>query len=943
MKIDAPVIRRLALVVSLSTLYYPVAAAAQSSRRDRDEAEEDYVSVEQIYPTHPLLLTLSPRFSTYAHHPFANYDDASFPYTSSRRTFYGPLGDRLISGFDVVQWQEDRTTTGRSQSEFELQEGRYANVFDRVIVASDAAKGWSARAIYGNEILTMFTPLTLYWSGFNGLRIDWLKDRTQISTVGSRLGHKLNPIFILGGHAQHSLGVFDLGATYVNIHSTNLDRGEESLKGTFPNTRRIPRFLAVKIADESPEDDRGGPRVFDVKVWIGGRERPDIRPDVVRYSSLQTSVGRTSVGDRFTASPYSTYRVFGSFRDIIGDIWEVAAVPLELPLYADYMYLKDHLDGVDVSQRVSIPRLTSRAQLLAAEVHAADGEDYLVYYFDLGDLADIEAVELGFLMGNDYHISISDVQPKTTRNDPYERRFRADFFRTVTRARGNVQDLSNVRWVKFKYGAPTGLSIYSFDASVNFRGLEIQGEFATSLEHNQFPDIDLNGARHNQQARAWYAVATKDFERWGLGGELFSMSPDYKTFLTVHNLEQRFPGTGFINESAVYHLVQDNDDHDRYADVWFGNPNSEDIDGIFPGKDEDQDGLPDTNKNYNDIPDYREPFLMFDVESDNYVYGADMDNNDVPDEREDDLDPEYPYDLDLKGAHLMGWFAPLPRLRLMLGRLHAEQIAGGRRNRMLYGRLNYRMTQFGLGSFELEHELKRVRDDIPDETLLFREDTIRPFQSAGGGNYHPQFGADDIADELNYRNSLVKRTYLNTRLTGLPRLAVVNRIKLEINDQRQTLFDDGTFQRQDRIRLLVGVHKASYTWESRHWRVVPQLKVLYLKKERRHTDVPLKHERQFIPIFKAEYRLTERTSVKGGIQGFPWLKYQIRDLTDPSKSFDRQNRVLLLSNRSEYFGYELIMNAGLAFEKIRFLDPHQQSRNFKVHSMFLRILLGYGA
>ena len=37
------------------------------------------------------------------------------------------------------------------------------------------------------------------------------------------------------------------------------------------------------------------------------------------------------------------------------------------------------------------------------------------------------------------------------------------------------------------------------------------------------------------------------------------------------------------------------------------------------------------------------------------------------------------------------------------------------------------------------------------------------------------------------------------------------------------------------------------------------------------------------------------------------------------------------------------MNAGLAFEQIRFLDSHQQSRNFKVHSMFLRILLGYGA
>ena len=43
------------------------------------------MSVEQIYPTDPFLLDPSLGFSTYAHHPFANYDDASFPYTSSRR------------------------------------------------------------------------------------------------------------------------------------------------------------------------------------------------------------------------------------------------------------------------------------------------------------------------------------------------------------------------------------------------------------------------------------------------------------------------------------------------------------------------------------------------------------------------------------------------------------------------------------------------------------------------------------------------------------------------------------------------------------------------------------------------------------------------------------------------------------------------------------------
>ncbi len=46
---------------------------------------------------------------------------------------------------------------------------------------------------------------------------------------------------MMGLEMVHSFAVFDLGATYVNIHSTNLDRGEESLKGAVPNSRRLPR------------------------------------------------------------------------------------------------------------------------------------------------------------------------------------------------------------------------------------------------------------------------------------------------------------------------------------------------------------------------------------------------------------------------------------------------------------------------------------------------------------------------------------------------------------------------------------------------------------------------------------------------------------------------------------------------------------------------------
>ena len=945
---------------TIASFLFLAAYCAESAYSQGLKQDEDYVAVEQVYPARLLLLDPAPTFTTYAHNPFTNYGDSDFPYTSSRRTFYGPLGDRLISGFDVVWWEENRSSTGDSDSQLLKHDGRYYGIFDNVVIASDATKSWSGRAIYGNEIRTMFTPLTFYWANLNGIRLDWMTERNRISVISSRISHPgyprgafrevgltgpfidLNPIYILGGHFERSLGVLNLGATYVNIHSTNLDKGEESLKGAFPTSRKAPLWLAIRVSDESPEDERGGPVVFDVAVWINGERRDDIRPDVVRYQSKDTSVGRTTADGRFTPNAYSA-----AFKNPPG-VFRLLGEPSEIPLFADYLYLRDHLAGEDVSTRANIPRLTAQAEIVSDAVASTDGDAYLIYYFDMRDLQqEVDAVELGFLVGNDYQISISEVQNKAGRNNPYERQYRADFFRTIIRAPGNVQDLSNVRWEKFHYGAPTGLSIYSVNAHANFHGLEIEGEFASSLEYNQFPNLDLAGDRFNERGHAWYLVANKDFARWGLGGEFFSMQPDYRTYLTanVPNIPARDYTRAVINDTGFYPLVQDNDDHDRAPDVWFGETGrflrTEDLDGIFPGKDEDQDGLPDTNKNYNLTPDYREPFLMFGIESDDYVYGADMDNNNVPDVREDDTNPEYPYDLDLAGAHLMGWVAPWRHLRLMLGRLHSGQIAGGRHNRVAYGRLNYRVPHFGLGVFEVEHEVKRVRDDIADETVRFGETTNRPFQSAGDGFFSSQFGSERVADELNYRNSLVHRTYLDTRLRAVPGLEVTNRIKLETNNQRESLFDDGTFQRRDQVRLLAGVHKVSYTWQSGPWRVAPQFKVLYLKKARRKTSVPLTHERQLIPILKAECRLTERTSFKGGIQGFPWLKYQLRDLTDPSQSVNRQNRILMVSNRSEYFGYQLIMNAGLLFDKIEFLDPRQSTRNLQINSMFMRIVLGY--
>ena len=158
-------------------------------------------------------------------------------------------------------------------------------------------------------------------------------------------------------------------------------------------------------------------------------------------------------------------------------------------------------------------------------------------------------------------------------------------------------------------------------------------------------------------ATAAYLTVRKEGERFGFAGELFSIGPDYNTALRTFHSDVGSVGGGLKNNTGVWTMGDDNDDDDRYPDRMYTNTVSgvntrgQDPDGVFPGKDEDGDGIPDNNRNSNELPDYFEPFLMYDVDPDEYDYGPDLNQNHVIDTREDDRKPDYPYDADLKGGH----------------------------------------------------------------------------------------------------------------------------------------------------------------------------------------------------------------------------------------------------------------------------------------------------
>ena len=66
------------------------------------------VGLAQIMPTRLSLRVPKPHYTNYAHRRYTNYRDHTAPYTDHPRKFFGPLGDQLLTGYEIYSWQEKR-------------------------------------------------------------------------------------------------------------------------------------------------------------------------------------------------------------------------------------------------------------------------------------------------------------------------------------------------------------------------------------------------------------------------------------------------------------------------------------------------------------------------------------------------------------------------------------------------------------------------------------------------------------------------------------------------------------------------------------------------------------------------------------------------------------------------------------------------------------------
>lgn len=808
---------------------------------------------------------------------------------------YDPFGATLLNGRDLYRAQEFRSLSPFGGSLL-FKDALYRDLFQNLVVANDTYQGWGTSAVVGRAVEARFHPMQLSVLRMDGIRWDGDSRRNRFSVLGSRISEPLRvfalsrPLdfatFLFGGHWQTQLGsALRFGASYVNLHlsDTLRRRGEGSFrKGVFPTNLEPPQTLFLAVSDDSPEDG-GGARVHAVELYVNG-QRSQVTPQIRKIRGI---IGK---GREQRAI---------SQRLRLEDLPHLRQRQAWLPRAMDFGSLFDPSRG-----------LFSQGEVLDGQggLMEASGDDVLLFSFAVPP----EARELSFrlLVAGDYAIDMgapigwSGVLGRSWED-----------WRNAARARGNPREGANLEWVEFDYGFPTGLELYGAQAELRLLDFQIRGDYHVSAHHLLFPVVD--GPRRADRQAAYSLRGQRPWGRFDLGFELFRVPPRYRTAFTYWD--------DAVPRLKDYQLVEDNDDGDPWPDAWEHDdplslrfqpditlspqetrenlepPPLRDVGfGVFPGLDDNGDGIFDTNVNDNLLPDHLEPFLMYYVESEDFVYGDDFDNNGVVDSRENDNAPDYPYELDSEGRHLFATFKPGEGLQLTLGTHRVEQLAGGGRNRALYSELEYRRPLPGHLQLELRHRLKRVQDDIPDPLYQYVSNPLLR------GNY-------EIAlqnDPLNFRNSLADLSFVQLRYTGVENLNLGSALRWEHN--HRLAMAAGLRQPQGDDWSIALVNRADYTWQlTGKWVVTPMLKATYRRAYSSQYRATLADETVLAPIVRADYRLTERTVLRAGVQGFPFLKHRLRNGAAAFRDFDAWHYLIAFQTQSSYIGYQVSMNMGL--------------------------------
>jgi hypothetical protein len=976
---------------------------------------------------------------------YLNYSGRNYENYSSvllRRKFYDNFGNFLVDGVTIFGLSEEQRPANFEVLDIpisSLSKSRfYSSYFTNLVILNDSYDGLTSRLMIGDALRTKFTSLTLDKARFNGIRWDFATTKYRGTVLASRISDplRINPEnvltlqqirhthlwteYLLGGHFETDIGdILTLGATYVNQaqRRSTLDSKDISLRGVPANA--VPRVIFVRVHDDSPGDN-SGPIIYSTpQIVINGKAMPMVNIN-----------GRTPDPQKVDLRYPIQYWVLRDFQPIY-----VATYPQRDTV--------SQTDYVHYSARSALTPVPQYPYQLPSDRIDLDYNMTYAYVIPPG----VNSVDFSVILANDYRVDAGHdwINNIDEYNNPAFRSHADSIvtgplavpttFRNMARADGNVKDGSNKRVVTFSYGLVSGMAVYGMNFKFSWEGFNIDGEIVRSVEFMKYPIGQ--GALFEDVGRGYFIRGTKKIGRLTLGGERYNIEPKYTTMLNLYTLDNSYYGgqntpvpPDFLGASggtdgnppdvsplaslpgqyipgqaggAVYSLVDDNDDNDRWEDGFyhynvratpdirngdvinynyrlgipgFGDPfllgyrqNTNELvglgdiirrpdAGIFPGRDKDHDGIPDDDRNSDGIPDYVQDFLTFYTDPPFFMYGDDWNNNGVIDEQENDILPDYAYNPDLDGYHLFGSFEIIRSMNLRVGTIREKATAQGGKNSSDYVRWTFEASTPKFGGMNLFYLFKRVHDNIPNNGYQFVNDlTIN--------SSIPDF----VFDPLEYKNSLVNQFYLGTVYSQVPDLRIENNFKYEYNNQSAVgtglrdsrgVYINPDEQTDGHITKLGIVNKIEYTVRLLNGRLalIPQFKVRTQKILQREqfrsangiVDVNSvkTHKQEVIPIIRIDYRLTDRTDLRFGLQGFSIpgtgnsFNYQIKYLNHPESDENRSTFAISVANKTAYGGYNVVIDMGYKLTSREFpRQVDQTTRERKESLIYLSIYAGF--
>jgi hypothetical protein len=806
----------------------------------------------------------------YSNYAQENYERYVSTELEGFRT-YDIYGNYLTRGFEIYRWTVNSPLAAGTSVR---KAPKFSGWFRNLIVSSMSKGQFYSSLTIGDALNTTLTPLTFHKPAFNGLQWDFASDLFEATLVASRLaspgtvvasenagGQLLKDVTNLYGiHGAMRLGDFSrLGFTYVNVANFSSARrlGNNSLKGVLTEDQNGGHVetIVLRLSDDSPEDGKGGAQLFSERIFLNGVEHPEIVP-TVRGGIRRAGLLEANGVENIEL----TYNIAADFRQQLGE-----------------------------------------------EIVSFQG---------------VQEIEFELVIANDYKIEATSNLQINSQDEPV--------FLLVERTHGNVSDGSNMSFVRFEYGLPTGKDLLGANFDIeDFKGFNLRSELALSRNYRRFPNQNFRDHKLAQdEGLAYYITASQDAYPFFAYGEVYRLEPEYSTRAFITDTR------GFIDyedpERYSFEMVDDNDDQDRFPDwkrLWqngdflfgttrFGTGGLPDPQ-VFPGYDENSDFISDFNQNDNSTPDFAEPFLRYNVDAPEFLFGVDMNSNGIIDRFENDNLADLPYRADRGGWNAYGGVHLTENLKLTLGHAGVGEISSKREANQTYAIITGHWNWPG-AEVRFYQYARFVEDDIQDNAIFWVDPN----------------GFREVVDQLEAEDAFISTGYLTFDYLGLKNLNIYNKVKYDWYKQRGAATDAV----DDRLFLGL-INKADYPLPvSDKLTFWPRWKSIFRKVDPRLAGESAVTEWSQFYMLTSQYFILPTTFVEYGVEFNLFSNLEKRPAIIPPgyvEDFTGTVLALQLTNRSSYLGYALTMNAGFLWERRAFEE------NTEANSLlFVRVFAG---